>query len=68
MKHARAVLAVDLVQIAILQGLVNERVNKIDANKQEFATKVIEREDAIEAALLKLRDTLCRVTARQFLA
>lgn len=68
MKHARAVLAVDLVQIAILQGLVNERINKIDANKQEFATKVIEREDAIEAALLKLRDTLCRVTARQFLA
>lgn len=68
MKHAKAVLAVDLVQIAILQGLVNERINKIDANKQEFATKVIEREDAIEAALLKLRDTLCRVTARQFLA
>lgn len=68
MKHARAVLAVDLVQIAILQGLVNERVSKIDANKQEFATKVIEREDAIEAALLKLRDTQCRVTARQFLA
>ncbi|MEK6245978.1 MAG: hypothetical protein AABM33_15955 [Pseudomonadota bacterium] len=68
MKHAKTVLAVDLVQIAILQGLVNERVNKIDANKREFATKVIEREGAIEAALLKLRDTLCRVTARQFLA
>ena len=73
MKHAKAVLAVDLVQMGILQGLVNERVGKIDANKRKAATKTIERrgidrEDAIEAALLKLRDTLRRVTARQFLA
>ncbi len=54
--------------MAILQGLVNERVNKIDANKQQFATKGIVREDAMEAPLLKLRETLRRVTARQFLA
>ena len=68
MKHAKAVLAVDLVQMAILQGLVNERVSKIDANKQKFPTSGIEREDAIEVALLKLQDTLRSVTARQFLA
>jgi hypothetical protein len=68
MKHTKAVLAVDLVQMAILQGLVNERVNKIDASKRIFAGNGIEREDAIEVALLKLRDTLRRVSARQFLA
>jgi hypothetical protein len=68
MKHTKAVLAVDLVQMAILQGLVNERVSKIDVSKQEFAIRGVEREDAIEIALLKLRDTLRRVTERQFLA
>lgn len=68
MRHDKAVLAVDLVQMAILQGLVNERVNRIDANKQQFATTGIVREDAMEAPLLKLRETLRRVTARQFLA
>ena len=68
MKHAKAVLAVDLLQMAILQGLVNERVSKIDANKQKSATSGIEPEDAIEVALFKLRDTLRNVSARQFLA
>ena len=68
MKHTKAVLAVDLVQMAILQGLVNERVNKIDTSKRIFAGNGIEREVAIEVALLKLRDTLRRVSARQFLA
>jgi hypothetical protein len=68
MKHTKALLAIDLVQMAILQGLVNERVSRIDANKQTFATNGIEHGDAIEVALLKLRDTLRSVTARQFLA
>jgi hypothetical protein len=66
MKHAKALIAIDLVQMAILQGLVNERVNRIDVKKQKFATSGIEREDAIEVALLKLRDTLRSVAARQF--
>ena len=68
MKHTKAVLAVDVVQMAILQGLVNERVGKIATNKEARSTRGIEREDAIEVALLKLRDTLRRATARQFLA
>lgn len=54
--------------MAILQGLVNERVSKIDANKPGIAGNGLEREDAIEVALLRLRDTLRRVSARQFLA
>lgn len=68
MKHTKAVLAVDLVQMAILQGLVNERVGKIDANKRDSAANGAEQDDAIEAALLGLRETLRRVTVRQFLA
>lgn len=68
MKHTKAVFAVDLVQMAILQGLINERVSKIDANKQGITWNGIEEQGAIEVALLKLRDTLRRVTARQFLA
>jgi hypothetical protein len=73
MKHGKAVLAVDLMQMAILQALVNERVRRVDAYKQESARKGIERrsverEDPIHAALLKLRETLRRVTVRQLLA
>ena len=68
MKHDKAVLAVDLVQMAILQGLINERVDRIDANKPEVAAAGVGREVVIETALLKLREMLRRVTARQFLA
>ena len=68
MKHAKAVLAVDLVEMAILQGLINERVDRIDANKPEVAATGVGREVVVEAALLKLREMLRRVTARQFLA
>lgn len=68
MKHTKAVLAVDVVQMAILQGLVNERVGKIDANRRDCAANGAEQEDAFEAALLGLRETLRRVTVRQFLA
>jgi hypothetical protein len=64
-KHTKAVLAVDLVQMAILQGLVNERVNQIDANKDAIDNKGAEPGGALEASLLQLRDTLRRVTRHQ---
>ncbi len=64
MKHSKALLAVDLVQMAILQGLVNERVNKIDADKHGIAGG----EDALERSLRELRDTLRRVTRHQLSA
>ena len=66
MKHDKALLAVDLVQMALLQGLVNERVSKIDADKQDFEAAGAGPDDAIETALLRLRDTLRRATQRQF--
>jgi hypothetical protein len=68
MKHSKAVLAVDVVQMAILQGLVNERVSKIDADKRDYAMAGVAQDDAIESALLRLRETLRRVTQRQFVA
>lgn len=68
MRHSRALLAVDLVQMAILQGLVNERVNKIDADKQDIANNGVKQGDALEANLIELRDTLRRVAKRQLLA
>jgi hypothetical protein len=67
MKHSKALLAVDLVQMAILQGLVNERVNKIDADKQDIANNGVKQGDALEANLIELRDTLHRVAKRQLL-
>jgi hypothetical protein len=68
MKHSKALLAVDLVQMAILQGLVNERVNKIDADKQDVANNGVKQGDVLEANLIELRDTLRRVAKRQLLA
>jgi hypothetical protein len=56
---------VDLVQMAILQGLVNERVNQIGADKDAVANKGAEPGDALQASLLQLRETLRRVTRHQ---
>lgn len=67
MKHDKAVLAVDLAQMAILQGLINERVDRIDANRRKSANTGVGPEDAIESALVNLREMLRRVTVRQFL-